>query len=82
MLTKACEGRESTLNLSLPCTDYILAIFESHKDEHKDNSTFAIMFNSGWKKMNKYYELLDKSPVYAAAIILHPGRKFKWIKKH
>lgn len=47
MLTKVYEGRESTLDLSLPYTDYIFAIFESYKDEHKDNPTFATMFNLG-----------------------------------
>ena len=75
MLTKAYESRESTLDLSLPYTDYILALFKRYKDEYKDNPTFAIMFNSSWKKINKYYELSDKTPTYVTIIILHPGRK-------
>jgi hAT family C-terminal dimerisation region/BED zinc finger len=82
MSTKACESSESTLDLVLPCTDYILQIFEKHKNDYKDDPTFASMFNSGWKKMNKYYELSDKSPAYVAAIILHPSRKWRWIEKH
>jgi hypothetical protein len=82
MSTKACEARESTLDLSFPCTDYILALFERYKVEYKDDLTFAIMFNSGWKKMNKYYELTDKSLAYIAAIILYPGRKWRWTEKH
>jgi hypothetical protein len=45
--TKACESRESTLDLTLPCTDYILALFERYKDKYKDDPTFATMFNSG-----------------------------------
>jgi hypothetical protein len=32
--------------------------------------------------MNKYYELSDKTPAYVAAIVLHPGRKWKYIKKN
>jgi len=47
MLTKACELKELTLDLSLPCTDYILALFERYKDEYKDDLTFALMFNLG-----------------------------------
>jgi len=47
MSTKACESRESTLDLTLPSTDYILALFEKMKSEYKDNPTFASMFNSG-----------------------------------
>jgi len=82
MSTKACESQESTLDLSLPCTDYILALFERYKDEYKDAPTFATMFNSGWAKMEKYYKLSDKTPAYVAGIVLHPGRKWKWIEKH
>ena len=82
MSTKACESRESTLDLTLPCTDYILALFERYKDEYKDDPTFATMFNSGWKKMDKYYKLLDKTLANIAAIVLYPGRKWKWIEKH
>jgi hypothetical protein len=82
ILTKACELKESTLDLSLPCTDYILSLFKKHKDVYKDDPTFTTMFNSGWKKMNKYYELSDKTPAYVAAIVLHPGRKWKYIEKN
>ena len=82
MLTKAYELRESTLDLSLPYTDYILSLFKRLKDEYKDDPTFALMFNSGQVKINKYYKLLDKTPVYVAAMVLYPSRKQKWIKKH
>jgi hypothetical protein len=47
MLTKACESRESTLDLSLPCSDYILSLFERLKNKYKDDPTFTSMFNSG-----------------------------------
>jgi hypothetical protein len=46
------------------------------------------------RKLDKYFDLLDNSPLYYAAVILHPGRKFeyfedkwgayddgKWVKK-
>ena len=82
MSTKACESRESTLDLSLPCTDYILSLFERLKNEYQDDPTFASMFNSGWAKMDKYYKLSDKTPAYVAAIVLHPSRKWRWIEKH
>jgi len=82
MLTKACESRESTLNLTLPSTDYILDLFKKIKTEYKDNLTFVSMFNSGWAKIDKYYKLTDKTPAYITVIVLHPSRKWKWIKKH
>jgi hypothetical protein len=45
MSTKAYKLKELTLNLSLPCTDYILALFERYKDEYKDDLTFTLIFN-------------------------------------
>jgi sulfur relay (sulfurtransferase) DsrC/TusE family protein len=47
MLIKACESKESTLDLSLPCSDYILSLFECLKTEYKDDPIFVSMFNSG-----------------------------------
>jgi hypothetical protein len=75
MSTKACELRELTLDLTLPCTNYILAFFKRYKNKYKNNLTFATMFNSGWKKIDKYYKLLNKTPANIAAIVLYPRRK-------
>lgn len=82
MSTKACKSKESTLDLILPSTDYILSLFERLKNEYKDDLTFVSMFNSGQKKMDKYYKLSDKTPAYVVVIVLYPSRKWKWIKKH
>ena len=73
MSIKACESKDLTLDLILPCTDYILSLFEKLKDEYKDDPTFSAMFNSGWKKIDKYYQASDKTPAYVAAVVLHPS---------
>jgi hypothetical protein len=75
MLTKACELRESTLDLIFPYTDYILMLFERYKNKYKNDLTFATMFNSGWKKIDKYYKLSDKTPANITAIVLYFRRK-------
>jgi len=62
--------------------DYILSQFEKFKAEYKDDMIFSSMFNSGWAKMNKYYELSDDTPVYVAALVLYPSRKWRYIEKH
>jgi len=35
-----------------------------------------ISLNNYWDKLDKYYRKYDKTSVYTAAVILHPG--FKW----
>jgi hypothetical protein len=37
--------------------------------------------NLGWKKLHGYYEETNQSPVYVAAVVLHPGLKWKWLEK-
>ncbi len=36
--------------------------------------------NTAWLKLEKYFKLTDASPLYVAAIILHPTRRFKYFK--
>jgi len=79
--TKALESRHSTLNDVLPCMDFILGKFEDGKAMHKSDAIMAPMFNSGWSKLDKYYQLTDESPAYIAALVLHPGMKWQYIQK-
>ena len=46
MSIKACKSKDSTLDLILLCTDYILSLFEKLKDEYKEDPTFSTIFNS------------------------------------
>jgi hypothetical protein len=37
--------------------------------------------NLAWQKLYEYYLRIDQSPVYVAAVVLHPGYKWKWLEK-
>ena len=62
--------------------DFILEQFEISKETYKHDKTMALIFNSGWAKMEKYYNMTNESPVYVAAIILNPNAKWKYIKNN
>jgi hAT family C-terminal dimerisation region len=52
--------------------------------EHWDSAKDQYLRNSvqlGWEKLDKYYQLTDKSSAYVAAISLHPRYKWRWIEK-
>ncbi|KAM5529131.1 transposase-like protein [Fusarium oxysporum f. sp. phaseoli] len=36
--------------------------------------------NSGWKKLDEYYSKLGESPLFAAAVILHPRFGISWLE--
>lgn len=82
ILIKVYESKESTFDLSLPYSNYILSLFKCLKSQYKDNLTFTSIFNSRWAKINKYYKLTNKTLAYVTVIVLHPSYKWKWIKKY
>jgi hAT family C-terminal dimerisation region len=74
--TLGLESSTSTLDAVLPAMDFILEQFETYKVKHHGHVVLSTMFNSGWKKMSKYYDKSTESPAYTAAIVLNPN--FKW----
>ena len=61
--------------------DYILELFEAKKEEFKDDPIIGPCINSGWSKLDKYYELTSDSPAYTAALVLNPAFKWEYIEK-
>jgi hypothetical protein len=57
----------------------VLSQLEGSNDVDKDLfwNHLATAVNRGWQKLNEYYGHLDDTPVYVAAIVLHPF--FKWV---
>src|SRR5436305_2909765 len=47
----------------------------------EEDQLYRIACNLGWQKLNEYYTKLDRSPVYVAALVLHPAYKFETIKQ-
>lgn len=43
---------------------------------------FKANINLAWAKINRYYELTDQSPVYVAAVVLHPRFNWSWAERH
>ena len=82
MLTVACKLKTFTLDFTLLITDYILFQFEKYKRLYTNNAIFALIFNLGQNKIDKYYNFTNKTLVYFAALILHLSCKQKYIKKN
>jgi hypothetical protein len=49
--------------------------------EQQQGIILALLRNA-WFKLNKYYKRLEESPLFAAAVILHPGYGINWLSKH
>ncbi|KAG7404051.1 hypothetical protein Forpe1208_v015773 [Fusarium oxysporum f. sp. rapae] len=59
--------------------EYLLGKMEVYKaaaHRYPDPEHFKVNTNLCWKKLDKYYSRLDETPVYYAAIALHPA--YRW----
>jgi hypothetical protein len=44
------------------------------------DNLFCAEINHGWMKLNKYYELTDRSAAYVAALVVHPAYTWSYLE--
>ena len=81
------SGRNRAIWEVLPTLKWLLKLFKEMKDRIREapvkdheyqealEDHYQTNVNSGWLKLQKYYKLLNKTPVYYTAVILHPHLK-------
>ena len=55
--------------------EFLLAELEKAKamvNQYPEPEHFKVNINLGWKKLDEYYNKLDKTPIYYASLALHP----------
>lgn len=77
--TLSTESRRATIDKVLPTMDFLLEQFEEGKIKYQDDAFMGPCCNSGWSKLEKYYSMTDRSPVYIAALVLCPQYKWEYI---
>ena len=77
--TLATEGHNATIDRVLPTMDFLLEQFETAKSMYTNDPFMSPYCNSGWVKLDKYYSLTERSPVYIAALVLSPQWKWDYI---
>ena len=76
-------GHQGDIGETLICFEILLNHFEDAKIKwarNKEHKFLASAINYAWVVLEKYYKLLDETPVYAAAVILNPIQK--WPRLH
>jgi hypothetical protein len=79
--TLACEGRYSTAETILPIMEFLLEIFEDGRHKHEENGFLGPCCQSGWEKLEKYYNKTGESCAYVAAVVLCPTKKWEFFEK-
>ncbi|EED11944.1 conserved hypothetical protein [Talaromyces stipitatus ATCC 10500] len=79
--TLKTQGDQATIDNVLFVMDIIIKHFENALQvEYVSDKEFCARIQNGWDAFNKYYSKSDDSPLYAAALILHPARRISWQK--
>jgi hypothetical protein len=79
--TKACEGDQTTLDQMLTSLDIIIAHFKACRARFPNNEPFLAAVTTSWFALDKYYRLTDESPLYAAALLLHPSYRKQYLEE-
>ena len=81
----AKDGAKGSLWEVLVSFEIILSHLEAARKKYLKTQTYRFLrscINAAWAKAERYYKLLDDSPAYAAAVLLHPGLKWQFFRKH
>jgi hypothetical protein len=55
---------------------------ESNSASLTSQHHFNHNINAAWQKLDYYYNLSDDTPIYRAAVFLHPRMKWRWFERH
>lgn len=80
-VTKKNESHKTTLDSFQPSMEFLINHFEKQQTIHTRREVMLRPINTAWLLFEKYYSLIDQSGAYITALLLHPERRVKWLKK-
>ena len=85
-VTKRLEGRAErgdcgSIWEGIPALETLLSHVEKMKVKYDFHKQLSSSLNEAWSKLKEYYERMDESPAYAAALMLHPQYKIHYFTK-
>jgi hAT family C-terminal dimerisation region len=78
--TLEAQGDHITLDQLLFTMDVLSKHMKKSLVQHRTNKDMTYRIQQAVKKFDDYYRKTDNSPLYAAALILHPNRRTKYAK--
>lgn len=78
-VTRRTQGDLDSIEKTLYTMDILVKHFEKQKNKHVNNPEFQNAILMAWYAFDKYYLLTDQVPAYAAALLLHPSRRRRYI---
>jgi hypothetical protein len=79
-VTSKAEGHNATLDCFQLSMEFLISHFEDQQKLHSKHTTLLAPINKAWLLFSKYYGLIDESGAYITAALLHPERRYKWLR--
>ena len=70
--TKTYKGQATTIDRVLPIMDFLLKKFKQSTETFQYNRFILLSIYTGWSKLRDYFNKLDCTTAYVAAIVLNP----------
>ncbi|KJZ70117.1 hypothetical protein HIM_10487 [Hirsutella minnesotensis 3608] len=80
-ITKDTQWDDSSLDEVICSMDFLVTHYKSATEQFGNNATMLDRIMTSWYKFDDYYRRTDDSPVYAAAILLHPSLRRAHLEK-
>jgi hAT family C-terminal dimerisation region len=79
--SNAIDGHHGSIWEALPAIELLLNMLETAKMTYKHHEFLSTSVNLAWSKLDDYYKLIDNTPIYAAALFLHPRHQWGYFKQ-
>ena len=82
--TMVNQGHDAWLSDWFPSLHLAMNKIDSWKNQAREldgDERLAAAFTSSWNKIEKYYKLVDQTPIYYAAIVLNPALKLQKLRQ-
>ena len=79
--TKAAEGDYTSLQSVQLSMDFLADHYAKAAETYRDNVSTSARITASHLTFDKYYNITDEQPLYAAAILLHPSLRRSYLDK-
>lgn len=78
---KTIEGREATLDRTIPVMDFLMYLFEKYSSQFSEHDFMRQSIQTGYAKLLEHWNKSERSPAYIAAIVLDPTIKYDYFRE-
>ncbi len=81
-VTNKAQRDDATFDKVLFYLDFLRSHLSKSRETWVDNQAFTAAIMMCWYAFDKWFLATEETPVYAAAVLLHPSRRLRYLQQH